>query len=110
MLGILFDLYPFLLRLYADGGYQRPAFRTSVKTILAQLEGETVKRSDQVKGFIVLPKRCCGENARLVKPLPLRGQGLGVSQSQGTSFPADGFHPSHGREAMPVLEMFSGRL
>jgi len=62
------------------------------------------------QSFIVLPKRCCGENARLVKPLPLRGQGLGVSQSQGTSFPADGFHPSHGREAMPVLEMFSGRL
>src|SRR5246127_3683472 len=57
LLATLFGLYPFLLRLYADGGYQGPAFRTAVKTVLSQVEVEIVKRSDLVKGFVVLPKR-----------------------------------------------------
>jgi transposase len=53
----LFGLYPFLLRLYADGGYQGPVFRKSVKAELSQVQVEIVKRSDQAKGFVVLPKR-----------------------------------------------------
>ena len=57
LLATLFGLYPFLLRLYADGGYQGPEFRTAVKTVLSQVEVEIVKRSDLVKGFVVLPKR-----------------------------------------------------
>jgi transposase len=57
LLGTLFGLYPFLLKLYADGGYQGPEFRKSVKAVLSQVRVEIVKRSDQVKGFVVLPKR-----------------------------------------------------
>jgi transposase len=57
LLATLFGLYPFLLRLYADGGYQGPEFRSAVKTVLSQVEVEIVKRSDLVKGFVVLPKR-----------------------------------------------------
>ena len=57
LLATLFGLHPFLLRLYADGGYQGPEFRTAVKTVLSQVEVEIVKRSDLVKGFVVLPKR-----------------------------------------------------
>ena len=53
----LFGLYPFLLRLYADGGYQGPLFRRAMAKIMAQVNVEIVKRSDQAKGFIVLPKR-----------------------------------------------------
>jgi transposase len=53
----LFGLYPFLLKLYADGGYQGPIFQTAVKKAMAQLNVEIVKRSDQAKGFVVLPKR-----------------------------------------------------
>ena len=53
----LFGLYPFLLRLYADGGYQGPWFRRAVAKIMAQVNVEIVKRSDHAKGFIVLPKR-----------------------------------------------------
>jgi transposase len=57
LLGTLFGLYPFLLKLYADGGYQGPEFRCSVKTVLSKVNVEIVKRSDQIKGFVVLPKR-----------------------------------------------------
>jgi transposase len=57
LLGTLFGLYPLLLKLYADGGYQGPEFRKAVKAVLSQVKVEIVKRSDQAKGFVVLPKR-----------------------------------------------------
>ena len=57
LLATLFGLYPFLLRLYADGGYQGPEFRAAVRALLEPVEVEIVKRSDQAKGFVVLPKR-----------------------------------------------------
>jgi transposase len=57
LMATLFGLYPFLLKLYADGGYQGPVFQKAMKAIMAQVEVEIVKRSDQIKGFIVLPKR-----------------------------------------------------
>jgi len=57
LMATLFGLYPFLLKLYADAGYQGSKFRKAMKAILAQTEVEIVKRSDQVKRFAVLPKR-----------------------------------------------------
>ncbi len=57
LMATLFGLYPFLLKLYADAGYQGAQFRNAVKAILAQIEVKIVKRSDQVRGFVVLPKR-----------------------------------------------------
>jgi len=57
VMATLFGLYPFLLKLYADGGYQGPLFRRAMAKIMAQVNVEIVKRSDQAKGFIVLPKR-----------------------------------------------------
>ena len=53
----MFGLYPFLLKLYADGGYQGPVFRRAMTKIMAQVNVEIVKRSDHAKGFVVLPKR-----------------------------------------------------
>ena len=61
LMATLFGLYPFLLKLYADGGYQGAGFRNAMKTIMAQVDVEIVKRSDQAKAFIVLPKRWVGE-------------------------------------------------
>src|SRR6202451_1553627 len=61
LLGTLFGLYPFLLKLYADGGYQGPEFRASVNAVLSQVDVEIVKRSDRAKGFVVLPQRWVGE-------------------------------------------------
>jgi transposase len=57
LMATLFGLYPFLLKLYADGGYQGPKFQNALRKILAQVNIEIVKRSDQAKQFVVLPKR-----------------------------------------------------
>jgi transposase len=57
VMATMFGMYPFLLKLYADGGYQGPIFRGAVKKILAQVNVEIVKRSDRAKGFVLLPRR-----------------------------------------------------
>ena len=57
VMATLFGLYPFLLKLYADAGYQGPVLQTAMKKIMAQVDVEIVKRPDQAKGFVVLPKR-----------------------------------------------------
>jgi len=46
-----------LKKLFADGGYQGPDFQKALAKILPQLETEIVKRSDRMKGFLVLPRR-----------------------------------------------------
>jgi hypothetical protein len=56
LMATLFGLYPFLLKLYADGGYQGPVFQQAMKAIMAQVDVDIVKRSDQATGFVVLPK------------------------------------------------------
>ena len=57
VMATLFGLYPFLRKLYADGGYQGPLFRAALGRILPNLQIEIVKRSDTASGFQVLPKR-----------------------------------------------------
>lgn len=57
LMASLFGLYPFLLKLYADGGYQGPQFQNALRQVMGQVEVEIVKRSDHVKGFAVLPRR-----------------------------------------------------
>ena len=57
LLATLFGMYPFLKKLFADGGYQGPGFHTALTKLLPQLETEIVKRSDRTKGFVVLPRR-----------------------------------------------------
>jgi len=57
VMATLFGAYPFLMKLYADGGYQGPGFRLAAEEAIAQLNVEIVKRSDRAKGFVVLPKR-----------------------------------------------------
>ena len=53
----LFGLYPFLLKLYADGGYQGAQFKAALQRVMRQVNLEIVKRSDAAKTFVVLPKR-----------------------------------------------------
>ena len=57
LMASLFGVFPFLIKLYADGGYQGPEFQSAVKRILARVNVEIVKRSDQATGFVALPKR-----------------------------------------------------
>ena len=56
LMGALFGLYPFLLKLYADRGYQGPKFQAGLRGACSQVDLEIVKRSDRHK-FVVLPKR-----------------------------------------------------
>lgn len=57
LMATLFGLYPFLPKLYADGGYQGPVFQAAMKEIMSQINIEIVKRSDHAQGFVVLPER-----------------------------------------------------
>jgi transposase len=57
LLSTLFGMFPFLKKLFADSAYEGPVFRTALASILPCLETEIVKRSGQIKGFVVLPKR-----------------------------------------------------
>ncbi len=57
VMATMFGMFPFLLKLYADGGYQGPKFRAALKKVMASVNLEIVKRSDQAKAFVVLPRR-----------------------------------------------------
>jgi transposase len=52
----VFGAYPFLLKLYADSGYQGPKFRDGLAAVCQRINVEIAKRSDVGK-FVVLPKR-----------------------------------------------------
>jgi transposase len=60
LMGTLFGLHPFLLKLYADGGYQGTQFKRSLRRVCEQINVEIVKRSDAGR-FVVLPKRWIAE-------------------------------------------------
>jgi transposase len=57
VLSTLFGMYPFLRKLFADGGYQGPRFQKALAKVLPQIKVEIVKRSDTAKGFEVIPRR-----------------------------------------------------
>ena len=50
-------MYPFLKTLFADAGYQGPQFHNALTKLLPHLKTQIIKRSDQAKGFVVLPTR-----------------------------------------------------
>jgi len=50
-------VFTWLRVLWVDGGYVGPAFAQWVKNLRAKLEVQVVKRSDDVKGFQILPRR-----------------------------------------------------
>jgi hypothetical protein len=57
VLATLFGMFPFLRKIFADGGYQGPQFSCGAAKVLPQVNIEIVKRSDRAKRFEVLPKR-----------------------------------------------------
>ena len=57
LMAALFGLFPFLRKLYADGGYQGPVFQKALARVLRRIDVEIVKRSERARGFQVLPKR-----------------------------------------------------
>jgi hypothetical protein len=66
----LFGLFPFLKKLFADGAYAGPIFRTELAKILPNLQIEIVKRSDTAKGFVILPRAMGrGTHARVAQQM-----------------------------------------
>ena len=57
LLMALADRFPSLRKLFADAAYQGPKFAQALATLRPELVPEIVTRSDQQKGFVVLPKR-----------------------------------------------------
>jgi putative transposase len=57
LLATMKRLFPFLEKLFADSAYQGPIFADGIAKILPRLKTEIIKRSDQTKGFVKLPKR-----------------------------------------------------
>ena len=57
LLSTSFGLYPSVRKLFADGGYRGPEFKTGVAKLLMEVDVEIVKRSDTAKGFVLLPQR-----------------------------------------------------
>jgi hypothetical protein len=53
LMAILFGAFPFLLKHYADGGYQGVEFQAAMKRTMAQVNVEIIKRPDGAKGFVV---------------------------------------------------------
>jgi hypothetical protein len=52
-MGTLFGLYLFLLKLYADSGYQGTAFQAGLRAVCGQVNLEIVRRCDRHR-FVVL--------------------------------------------------------
>ena len=57
LLSTLFGQFPFLKKLFADGAYGGPVFHDGLASVMPGLVTEIVRRCDQAKGFVVLPKR-----------------------------------------------------
>ncbi len=56
VLPTMFGKFPFLQKLFADGGYQGSQFSDAQKKALPFVDTEIVKRSDATKGFEVLSR------------------------------------------------------
>ena len=57
LMSSLFGLFPFMEKLFADGGYAGETFRVGLRKACPHLRIGIVKRSKEAKGFEVLPKR-----------------------------------------------------
>ena len=66
-------LFPFVTKLFADGGYQGPQFRKALAKVMPQLSVEIVKRSDTAKSFQVLPRRRVVAGSTKLPARPLSG-------------------------------------
>ena len=70
LLATLLQMYPFLKKLFADSGDQKPNFQKALAKILPQLETEIVKRSDQMKDTDASTPLARRTHLCLAQPLP----------------------------------------
>jgi len=56
-LSTMFGQFPFLEKLFADSACAGPLFHDGLASVMPGLVSEIVRRSDRVKGFVVVHKR-----------------------------------------------------
>jgi hypothetical protein len=106
LMATLFGMYPFLLRLYADSGYQGPKFQRELKRVCRAVNVEIVRRSETRK-FVVLPKRWIVERTiGWLNRCRRLAEDWGVPEPQRACLPALGFSPDNGPKALPTQRMF----
>ena len=109
LMGALFGLYPFLLKLYADGGYQGAKFQRGLSETCGQVNLEIVKRSDLHK-FVVCPNAGSsrGPSAGSIDAdaSPRTGNASAVTLSPFCV----GFHPPHAQKTLSNLTMIPDGL
>ena len=110
LMSTLFGRHPFLLKLYADSGYQGPKFQAGLKRVCRQINVEIVKRSDIGK-FVVLPKRWIVERTiAWHQSMPSAGKGLGTTEPKRTRLHAMGVNQADATKTLPNHKMISDRL
>jgi hypothetical protein len=110
VLTTLFGMFPFLKKLFADGGYQRRKVRAAQKKALPFLTTEIVKRSDHANGFEVLPRRWVVERTFAWLARCRGSQKIGRTSIKRHSRSYDWRNPAHAAKAMQPNMMFPIRL
>ena len=111
LLATLFGMFPFLLKLYADGGYQGPEFQKALKRVLSAGRSPDRQTIRPPKGLRRVAEAMGGRtHAGLAQQMPQTGQGLGEPQPEGPRIPAPRLNQTHGQKALQSIEMFPDRL
>ena len=111
LMASLFGAFPFLIKLYADGGYQGPEFQSAMKAD----SGARPRRDRQALGSsprLHRPAQTLDRRThiRLARPLSTTSQGLGMPQPQSARLPAPRLDPPHAAKAMQPRMIFSDKL
>jgi len=104
----LFGLYPFLLKLYADGGYQGPQFQAALRRVFRQLNIEIVKQPPRHSRFYkTLDRRT---HHRLAQSMPQGAKDWECLNRKSPGVSALGFNPGHAEKALPENNIILDRL
>ena len=77
LMATLFGMYPFLLKLYADGGYQGPKFQNGLRRVCRRStsRSSTLRHRQIRRAAQAVDRRT---HHRVAQPMPPARQGLGV--------------------------------
>ena len=106
LMASLFGAFPFLVKLYADGGYQGPEFQGAMKRILVRLDLRSSTDWVTPTASSSCPSAGWSNAPSPGLPLPQNRQGLGMPQPQGAGLPPPRLRPPHAAKAMQSCMMF----
>ena len=109
VMATMFGMYPFLMKLYADGGYQGP-LRRAVAKIMARVNVD--RQAFRSRKRICRPPEAVGRrtNLRMARAVQASRQRLGESQSQGARISAPRFNQAHAEKTMQSRMISPDRL